>query len=124
MLNDLYHLGGKFLVSLKFIGAFTKAPMEGFIVQEVYVRGEKALLCYKHFPLGRFFPSPRRALSALQKRVEESQSLPVFRAFQLFLKICLYLQDVQMFEVFMIMCKLFGLKGFRQTGFKVLKVNG
>ena len=71
MLNDLYHLGGKFLVSLKFVGAFVEVPLQGFVEEEVYVRGKRELLCYKHFPLKRFFPFPKKALLSFERRVEE-----------------------------------------------------
>ena len=60
----MFHLSKKFLVNNKFVGAF--AEKEDFVVQEVYLLGEKKVFSYKHFPLPRFLT--KKALESGKRR--------------------------------------------------------
>ena len=66
----MFHLSKKFLVNNKFVGAF--AEKEDFVVQEVYLLGEKKVFSYKHFPLPRFLT--KKALRKWEEEIEKTFS--------------------------------------------------
>jgi hypothetical protein len=72
MLNSIFHLSGKFLVSLKFVGAFyprTVSLPDAFVLQRIFI-GEEEVFCYRHFPLPRFLS--KKKLQKWEKEIEES----------------------------------------------------
>ena len=69
-MNRIFHLSGKFLVSLKFVGAFCPSFPSDFVVQRVFMGEEEEVFCYKHFPLPRFLTKKR--LKKWEREIEES----------------------------------------------------
>jgi len=65
----MYHLGGKFIVNNKFVGAFS-SPKESFVVQRIFLLGREEVLVYKHFPLPSFLTGKR--LSKWEREIERS----------------------------------------------------
>jgi len=76
VLNDIFYLESKFLVSLKFVGAFCP-PFPSFIVQKVFVGREEEVFCYKHFPLPRFLTG--KSLGKWEEKIE--RDFPSFTPF-------------------------------------------
>lgn len=47
----MFHLHGKFIVNMKFVGAFVKQAKPDFVLQRVFLDGTEETFTYKHFPL-------------------------------------------------------------------------